>query len=83
MATRRILLTFDYELFLGVNSGRINDCLIDPTQKVTAVMDRFGLKGIFFVDLLYLVRLKEELPKYPELQEDMDRVISQLRELAE
>lgn len=55
-----LLLTFDYEVFLGGISGSVSRCLLSPTEAVRRIMDNVGCKGLFFVDSLYLKRLADE-----------------------
>ena len=57
---KQILLTFDFELFLGSRSGTVDNCLIKPTQELMKVLVPNNLSAIFFVDTLYLHRLKKE-----------------------
>lgn len=56
---KKIILTFDYEVFLG-KSGSIKNCIINPTEKILKLFEREGIKGVFFIDVLFLKRLKEE-----------------------
>ena len=58
---RNILFTFDYELFLGANSGTVEKCLLEPTNLLINLFDKFSIKNaIFFVDTSYLIRLEQE-----------------------
>jgi hypothetical protein len=57
---KSLLLTFDYELFLGNRSGSVRRCLIDPTNRVLEILDRHRASGLFFIDTLYLARLEKE-----------------------
>lgn len=57
---KNILFTFDYELFLGNQSGDIINCLINPINKLQSIFDKFEIsKAIFFVDTTYLMALKK------------------------
>lgn len=57
---RNILFTFDYELFLGPKSGSVKQCLLEPTNILIGLFDKYKIKGaVFFVDTSYLIRLKE------------------------
>lgn len=56
---RTVLLTFDYELFLGDRSGTPEACLLRPTESILTLLQQFSLKGIFFIDTNYLLRLKD------------------------
>jgi len=57
--TKRVLLTFDYELFLGTNSGNLQRCLLGPTSRILSQFRTLGIQGIFFVDVLFYLRLLE------------------------
>jgi len=78
---RNILLTFDYELFLGKRSGSIDRCVIEPTGKIIKVLNQYKAKAIFFVDTAWLVRLKEITINNSKAKEDYDRVVTQLHQL--
>lgn len=80
--SKKILFTFDYELFLGVNSGTVNNCLIKPTEKIMELFDIYKIEhAIFFVDTTYLLRLKEM--KSPICIKDYEAIISQLIQLVD
>jgi len=53
---KNILFTFDYELFLGENSGQLECCLIKPTEKILSILKKFDISSVFFVDTCYLLR---------------------------
>ena len=76
-----LLLTFDYELFLGVRSGSVEKCLLEPTNRLLQLVARYPLKMIFFVDTLYLIRLAEQGKTFPQCTEDYNRIVDQLRSL--
>ncbi len=72
-----ILLTFDYELFLGARSGTVDNCMIKPTAKLLGLLDKQHIsKALFFVDTVYLMRLAERPEK--EAQEDYEKIRTQL-----
>ncbi|MFT3885253.1 MAG: hypothetical protein QM724_07435 [Flavobacteriales bacterium] len=79
MSPRELLLTFDHELFLGSNSGTPERCLLQPAEAVATIMERYGLKGVFFVDATYLMRMEELAPKYARVADDLGRIDAQLR----
>jgi hypothetical protein len=79
MNRTNILLTFDYELFLGTKSGTALKCIIEPTDCILEILKKNRAKGIFFVDTLYLLRLKEIAPGYPNAASDFEQIIAQLR----
>ncbi|MHB8262054.1 MAG: polysaccharide deacetylase family protein [Bacteroidia bacterium] len=56
---KNIILTFDYEVFLGSRSGTVENCILIPTQKLIEIFDKFSIRNaIFFVDTTYLIQLK-------------------------
>ena len=57
--TKHILLTFDYELFLGQRSGDVEHCMVRPTHLLQEVFAKHEIRrAIFFVDTTYLAALK-------------------------
>lgn len=57
---RNVLLTFDYELFLGKKSGSVKNCILKPTSLILDVFRKNDLKkALFFVDTTYLKKLTE------------------------
>lgn len=55
----KLLLTFDYELFLGKKIGDLSKSLIDPTDKILDILKQNNAKAVFFVDASYLLKMKE------------------------
>jgi hypothetical protein len=76
---RNILLTFDYELYLGRSSGTARKCLLEPTNRLLSIFERYGCSGIFFVDTLGLASLRQN----PETRKEYEEVAGQLRSLHE
>ena len=76
-----ILITFDYELFLGERSGLILDCLIEPTKNIVAVLKEYNVKGLFFVDTAYLLHMGKH-SHITQIKNDLKLVRSQLIQLA-
>ena len=58
MGKKDIILTFDYEVFLG-KSGTIEKCILEPVNLLLDVLDEADIKGVFFIDILHLVKLRE------------------------
>lgn len=73
-----LLITFDYELYLGSRSGRPEGCVLQPTQLLNDVLTSFRAKGIFFVDTTWLLKLRELAPKHPSCAEDFKSIAQQL-----
>lgn len=76
METKKILITFDYELFLGTKSGYSSECMINPSDQIISVLEKYGIKGVFFVDTLYLYKLS--LLDNQKAKEDLQKIKSQL-----
>ncbi len=75
----KFLLTLDYELFFGRNTGSPDGCLIYPTRVLTHLLERHGLLVTLFVDAGYLDRLFRSPEKIHRCQ--FERIAKQLREL--
>ncbi len=56
---KKILLTYDYELFLGKDSGDLYSTLINPTTKILDTLSKHNAKGLFFIDTTFLMAIKE------------------------
>jgi len=56
---KNIILTLDYELFLN-QSGTIKNCILNPVSALSNTLDKHAIKAVFFIDILYLHRLKTE-----------------------
>lgn len=56
---KRVILSFDYELFFGIKSGTVRKTLIDPTNMLLDCMDSVGAKGNFFIDYLMFERMEQ------------------------
>jgi peptidoglycan/xylan/chitin deacetylase (PgdA/CDA1 family) len=55
----KVILTFDYELFLGKKSGTVQKSIIEPINKVIELLQKYNAKAIFFVDVTYLMVLEK------------------------
>ncbi len=80
---KKILVTFDCELFLGKRSGSVANCMLQPTEKILALLKKHKVRALFFVDMLYLCRLKEAAENYGNAKKDFDFIEKQLIEMAE
>ena len=75
---KKLLITFDYELYLGKRSGNIEECLIQPTNKILNILNKYEIKSIFFVDTTYLLKIKEFSDKYPNCKTDLNNINNQI-----
>lgn len=76
-----IYLTFDYELFLGPKSGSVKRCLIEPTEQLISIASKHAVKMVFFVDVLYILKLKEYKDGREKLLQDYNEILEQLKRL--
>lgn len=78
-----LFLTLDYELFLNDRTGDVNNCLIAPTNKLIAILEKYDAKATFFVDTAFLFRLYELKDKWAILQTDYDKIVEQIKVLSQ
>lgn len=76
-----VFVTFDYELFFGDTSGSIEKCLLDPTEKLLQLAEKYQTRFTFFVDIGYMLALKKWEAKFPELTEQRIAVEKQIKEM--
>lgn len=77
---KKIILTFDYELFFGNKSGTPERCLLEPTDKLLATFNKYSLKGTFFIDVLYYMRLLESqvtIGMAQKIKEQLQAIVAQ------
>ncbi len=77
-----IYITLDYELFFG-SAGTPEKCIIEPTNELIKIADKYNFKCVFFVDAGYLIKLKEFSSKFPELLKDYNLVSAQVKKLSD
>ena len=49
---KKIILSYDYELFFGDKSGTVQKTLIEPTNRMMDAMEEVEARGNFFIDYL-------------------------------
>jgi peptidoglycan/xylan/chitin deacetylase (PgdA/CDA1 family) len=59
MSKKNILLTYDYELFLGSDSGDLYNTLINPINKILDMLEKYNAKALFFIDTTFLIAIKD------------------------
>lgn len=79
---KEIILTFDYELFLGKETGNVKETMIEPTDKLLSILEKNGSKLTVFWDVLHYYRLLELGNKIRELSDDRGLIENQILELA-
>ena len=75
----KVLLTLDYELFLGQKTGTIEKCLVQPMSLLSNALVDYGGRFTIFVDATYLLRLSQLASEQSELQEDFNMLVDHLR----
>lgn len=58
MGVVKFILTADYEIF-GNGSGCVKKCMIDPTEKILSICDKYSAKLTLFVDVCEYWAFKE------------------------
>lgn len=76
-----IFVTFDYELYFGARTGTVERCMTGPTEMLTEMANRHGVKLCHFVDIGFLLRLEAEMKKHPSLSGDHALICRQLERL--
>ena len=80
---KRVVLTIDYELFLGNEPGTVEDCMIEPTEKLSSILEKNNSSMTVFWDILHYYRLKELEKSYNELKQDRTLIENQILDLAQ
>jgi hypothetical protein len=78
----RTLLTLDYEVYFGRNTGSVQRTLLEPTEALLRIAMKHGAKLVFFVDAGFLVRLRAEMHKSARLRGEHDAIRRQVESLA-
>ena len=75
----KIILTFDYEIYFGKESGTIEKCMIEPTEILLNKLNFYNIKGIFFIDILFYIKMLS----YFELAEKAKLMKEQIKKMIE
>ncbi len=73
-----LVISLDYELFFGPRSGSVEACLITPIEQLLPVLAPTAARLTLFVDAGFLLRLKHEGERHPQLLEQFERIRHQL-----
>lgn len=74
-----ILITLDYELYLGRETGTPDNCLIRPMDKLSEILSAHQAKFVVFVDAAYLLRLHQLQKDYAQLKTDFEKVSTHIQ----
>ncbi len=75
---KKVIISFDYELFFGDEPGTVQKSLIEPTAMLMDAMEFAGAKATFFVDYLML---KYMIAENETTKADAILIIEQLKEM--
>jgi len=78
---KQIILTADYELFLGRKTGSVQECMIEPTKQLVFVLEPYDSKMTVFWDILHFYKLLELEDQYSEIKNDRIAIQNQICEL--
>jgi hypothetical protein len=78
-----VILTLDYELYFGKNVGSAQACLVDASNKLISILDKYEAKAVFFIDASYLYRLNVLSVGSPSLKSEYELVVNHIKELEE
>ncbi len=76
-----IFLTFDYELYFGSRSGTYQNSILKPVEALLVILDRYNVKGTFFVDAGYLCKLEEYADSSGTVASEYDAIKSNIQKL--
>lgn len=80
---KTIILTLDYELFLGAESGSVEKCMIEPIKELMSLLNLNDSKMTIFWDILHYHRLKELSSTIEECKKDLQRIKDSITGLVE
>lgn len=75
---KKVIISFDYELFFGDEPGTVQKSLLAPTAMLMVAMEYAGAKATFFVDYLML---KYMMAENDETRAEAQLIITQLKEM--
>lgn len=78
-----IYITLDYEIYFGENPGTVDRCIIQPTAELIRIAERHQVRFSFFVDCGFILKMEEYKKKFPQLENDYQAVVKQVRYLSE
>jgi len=78
---KKILLTIDYEVYLGSNTGTVRECMIEPTKRLMDILSQNQSKMTVFWDILHFYKLLELENEFSELKEDRIAIQNQIIDL--
>ncbi|MCF8296646.1 MAG: hypothetical protein K9J13_03795 [Saprospiraceae bacterium] len=78
---KKIILTIDYELFFGAESGSVQDCLIEPTKRLLEILRKNDSTMTVYWDIMHFIKLEEIKQKHRELEKDYNLIENQIYQI--
>ena len=78
---KELILSIDYEVFLGKITGGVKECMIDPTNKLSKILKKNNSKMTVFWDILHYYKILEFQNDFKELKEDRILLENQIIDL--
>lgn len=78
----RTLLTLDYEIFFGPQTGDVGRTLLAPTEALLELARRHGARLVFFVDAGFILALQREMRASSALRADHAALCRQVEAIA-
>ncbi len=76
------LLTLDYEVYFGRETGSLERSVLEPTEAIAALAARHGARLVLFVDAGYILRLRSEMARSEQLRREHDAICRQVARMA-
>lgn len=76
---KKVILSYDYELFFGDCSGTVQKSLIEPTNNIMDAMEDVGFRGNFFIDVLMIRYLRQNCDE--RSRNDLKLIEDQIRDI--
>jgi len=64
----KIAITWDYELFFGERSGSVEHCMLEPTNRLLTLADKYNIPFTFFPDAGCLIKFEEQADCHQALE---------------
>lgn len=71
----KIALTWDYELFFGERSGSVEQCMLEPTDRLLKLADKYHIPFTFFPDAGCLIKFEEQV----DCRQELEQIKNQIR----
>ncbi len=64
----KIAITWDYELFFGERSGSVEQCMLEPTDRLLTLAGKYKIPFTFFPDAGCLIKFEEQAECHQALE---------------